>query len=332
MSVFTNTIGIDISKDKLDAHDYKLRKHEIFKNDLEGYKKLLAWVQTKHGQELESILFCFEHTGIYSLCLSVFMEENQLIYSVIAGLEIKRSMGITRGKSDKIDCFKIAQYAYLRREQLQPTTMASASLIELKELLTIREKMVKHRGAYQSHLKGLAIFYKPDKAPLLFQGQEKLVKELTKQIKVIEEAMEKLIGEDPSIKKNYQLATSVKGVGLIVGATMLAYTNNFTSFENWRKFSSYAGIAPFEHESGSSIKKYKRVSCIAHKGIKALLSNAAASSIQYNPEMRIYYQKRVKEGKNKKLVQNIISNKVLARVFAAVKRGTPYVNTLNYAA
>lgn len=96
MSVFTNTIGIDISKDKLDAHDYKLRKHEIFKNDLEGYKKLLAWVQTKHGQELESILFCFEHTGIYSLCLSVFMEEKQLIYSVIAGLEIKRSMGITK--------------------------------------------------------------------------------------------------------------------------------------------------------------------------------------------------------------------------------------------
>jgi transposase len=58
-----------------------------------------------------------------------------------------------------------------------------------------------------------------------------------------------------TIKKNYQLVTSVKGVGLIVRATMLAYTNNFTSFENWRKFSSYPGIAPFEYESGSSIKK-----------------------------------------------------------------------------
>ncbi|OJW72720.1 MAG: IS110 family transposase, partial [Candidatus Amoebophilus sp. 36-38] len=50
------------------------------------------------------------------------------------------------------------------------------------------------------------------------------------------------------------------------------------------------------------------------------------------PEMRLYYGKRIKEGKNKMLIQNIIRNKILSRVFAVVKRGTPYVNTLSYAA
>jgi len=113
---------------------------------------------------------------------------------------------------------------------------------------------------------------------------------------------------------------------------MLVYSNNFSGFKTWRQFASYVGIAPFEYESGSSIKRGKKVSSLSNKRIKGLLSSAVATSIQHNPEMRVYYQKRVQEGKNKNLVKNIISNKVVSRVFAVVKRGTPYVNLTNYAA
>jgi transposase len=332
MSVFTNTIGVDVSKDKLDAHDYKLNKHQLFKNNLEGYKKLIAWGKENHAKQLEGILFCFEHTGIYSLGLSCFMEENQLAYSLIPGLEIKRSMGITRGKNDKIDAFKIAQYAYLRREQIQPSKMPHQTLLKIKDLLTTREKMVKHRGAYQSHLKALGTFYKQERNSILFESQQKMVQELSKQIKLIEEEMHKLLCQEAEIKKNYGLVTSVKGVGLILGATLLVTSDNFSRFKTWREFASYAGIAPFEHSSGSSIKGGKKTSNLANKRIKSLLSNAAVSNIQHDKEMRLYYEKRVKEGKNKMLVQNIIRNKVAARVFAVVKRGTPYVNILQYAA
>ena len=66
--------------------------------------------------------------------------------------------------------------------------------------------------------------------------------------------------------------------------------------------------------------------------MKALLSNAASTSIQHNAEMRIYYQRRLQEGKSKMSTQNIIRNKIIARVFAAVNRGTPYVDTIKYAA
>jgi transposase len=332
MSVFTNTIGIDVSKDKLDAHDYKLNKHHLFKNTLEGYKKLVAWVQEKHENQLEGILFCFEHTGIYSLGLSCFMEENKIAYSVIAGLEIKRSMGITRGKNDKIDSFKIAEYAYLRREQIQVTQLPTKSILKLKELLTIREKMVKHRVAYKNHLKGLSTFYERENDTIFFESQENLVEELSKQIKLIEGEMHKLIEQEPAIKQNYELATSVKGVGLILGANMLVLSDNFRKFKTWREFASYAGIAPFEHSSGSSIKSGKKISNLANKGLKSLLSNSAVVSIQHNAEMRQYYEKRVKEGKNNMSVINIVRNKVVARVFAVVKRGTPYVETLGYAA
>ena len=71
---------------------------------------------------------------------------------------------------------------------------------------------------------------------------------------------------------------------------------------------------------------------MANKRIKTLLSNAATTSIQFNPEMRLYYERRISEGKSKMSTQNIIRNKIVSRVFAVIRRGTPFVDTLGYAA
>lgn len=54
--------------------------------------------------------------------------------------------------------------------------------------------------------------------------------------------------------------------------------------------------------------------------------------MQYNTEMRQYYNRRLNQAKNKKSTINIIRNKLLARIFAVVECGTPYVNTIKYAA
>ena len=332
MSKFTNAIGIDVSKDKLDVVDYQSKKHKVFTNQESGFAQLLVWVKQVHGVQLESIVFCFAHTGLYSLQLCLLMEKNKLAYSMVPGLEIKRSIGIARGKNDKIDAYRIAQYAYLRRESITLTRLPSEKVLKLKNLLTLRTRMVQQRAGYQSHLKGIDKCMSGQENSLLFESQQEMIQELTKQIKRIEKEINKTIQEDEDLKRNYELATSVKGVGMIVGAAMLAYSDNFSQFKSWRPFASYIGTAPFEHESGSSIRGRKRVSNMANKELKALLSSAAASSIQYNTEMRLYYEKRLKEGKPKMLVQIIIKNKLVSRVFAAVKRGTPYVNTLNHAA
>jgi transposase len=128
------------------------------------------------------------------------------------------------------------------------------------------------------------------------------------------------------------LVSSVKGVGLILGVNFLVYTGGFTLFDDWRKFACYSGIAPFEYQSGSSIKGKKKVSQIANKTIKALLSNAACSCIQFSEELKSYYKKRLAEGKSKMSTQNIIRNKIVARVFAVVKRGSPFVEDYKKAA
>ena len=134
------------------------------------------------------------------------------------------------------------------------------------------------------------------------------------------------------IQTNYNLLISIRGIGFVTAIALIVATENFTRFDDHRKFACYCGIVPFEYQSGTSIKGKKKISRFANKRLKALLSNAACTSIQFNPEMKLYYERRIQEGKSKMSTQNIIRNKIVARVFAVVQRGTPYVDTFRYAA
>lgn len=126
------------------------------------------------------------------------------------------------------------------------------------------------------------------------------------------------------------MINSIKGIGPQTALMMIVLTNGFTKFDTWRKFASYSGTAPFPNESGL-FKGKTKTSPLANKRIKALLSCCASSAKQYNPEMKMYYQRRVVEGKNEMSTLNIIRNKLIARAFAVVKRDTPYVDTLGFA-
>lgn len=75
MSIYSNAIGIDISRDKFDVHDYKLGTHKVLPNSESGFKQLLSQARKDHGKELNGIIICFEHTGLYSLPLSVFLTQ-----------------------------------------------------------------------------------------------------------------------------------------------------------------------------------------------------------------------------------------------------------------
>lgn len=332
MSNYSNAIGIDVSKATLDIFDYKLNIHIQVPNARAGHKKLLNWAYKNHSPALEGVILCFEHTGLYSLPLAMFLAEKGHPFSMVPGLEIKRSLGIVRGKSDKIDAFQIARYAYMRREQIKEYTLPSGNILKLKSLLTLREKLVRHRAGYQVSLKEAKTFFPRGLNTQLFVSLEHLYKQTSQEIKKIEAEMLQVIREDPELKKLFDLVTSVKGIGLVVGIMFIVYTNCFTAFENARQFAAYCGIAPFENQSGTSRHAPKRVSHLANKRVKALLSNSASISIQVNPEMKMYYMKRLDQGKNKLSTMNIIKNKIVARVFAVVKRETPYVDTLRYAA
>jgi len=149
---------------------------------------------------------------------------------------------------------------------------------------------------------------------------------LQKQLLAVEKSIQELIDKNPVFNTQEKLLLTVPGIGKPTAANLIATTNAFTSFKNWRKFACYCGIAPFEYSSGSSIRKKTRVSHLADKKMKSLLNMAALSAKKSDAELKDYYDKKVKEGKNKMSVLNAIRCKIVSRAFAVIERNNPFVN------
>lgn len=152
------------------------------------------------------------------------------------------------------------------------------------------------------------------------------------EIERIENAILTIIKENEELRSSFELITTIKGIGFIVATYLIVYTHNFTRFDSWRKFACYSGIAPFDYQSGTSVHGRSKVSSIANKQMKRLLHLAALCAIHTDSELKEYYWRRQIEGKTKMSTINIVRNKLIARVFAIIKRGTPYVDIKKYVA
>jgi transposase len=312
-------VGIDVSKKTLDVCIKPAGTTFQISNDLAGFKCLR---KTLNGQPTQSTLVVLEHTGLYSFRLEKFLVGHHVAYCKLPALEIKRSLGMIRGKSDRIDSTRIAQYGWLRREELNETKMPAENILKLRELLSFRAKLVKDRSSYIIRRKELK--FAGNASSLEMKSHDRLINALTSEIKIVEKAIDDLIATDDQLLRTATLLQSIKGIGKIIAAYMIALTENFEKFANARKFNCYSGLAPFQHESGTSIRSRARVSHLANKEIKSLLNLAAFSAIRYNTELKEYYQRRVSEGKRKMSCINIIRSKMVARMFSIIKRQTPY--------
>jgi transposase len=331
MKKVEETVGIDVSKLTLDVHLYKAGLHQQFGNDRAGFKKILSWVSA-NGLKQDEVLFCFEHTGWYCLLLGYYLHDQGIDYCCVNPIEIKRSRGLKRGKSDKADAKEIAYYAWLRREDLVPTTPPAKNLIELQRMMSLREQMVKQATALKNLRCGMEQLTGKNSSDFSVVQIGETIAHLELQARKVEKAMEALIKFDSQMQANYKLSKTVKGVGLVLAVQMLLHTHNYTRFSNWRQFSSYCGLVPFPYQSGTSINGRSKIHPIADRKMKSLLSMSAISAIQHDKELKMYYAKRVAEGKPKMLVLNIIRNKLVSRIFATVNRGTPFVELNQFAA
>ena len=330
MKNYDDVIGIDVSKLTIDAHIHHRALHRVFSNTPKGFKALLVWVD-KH-LDSQCYFLCFENTGHYSTNLSVYLSENTIDYVEENPLAIKRSVGIVRGKTDRLDSGMIARYAWLHKEELVLSTPKDQDIQELGRLLSFREQLVRDRTGKMSSLKEAQSLLSSPSTDSCCKIITKTINYLTKQIEALEDRIKHLMKKDVSLKKNFDLLNTLKGVGLILSCQLIYHTNNFKRFESWRQFSSYCGVAPFEHSSGTSIKRRNKIHHIGDRKMKTLLTLASVSAIQCDKELKQYYKRKVAEGKPKLVALNNVRNKILSRAFAVVKRGTPYVHLQQFAA
>jgi transposase len=325
-------IGIDVSKSVLDVFILSLNYHFTTENSPVGFASILETCCTRLSCKPGALFLCFEDTGRYSRLLAVFCQQSDITFAMVNALDVKQSKGLARGKSDKKDAKTLAFYALRKINELKPTKLHAPVVGKLRQLLNLRDKLIKHRTAYKNAISDLQDCFLPGETDTIRQINKRLIDQLNSEIKNVEQEIENIFNSIPDWKSNYNLIQSVKGIGPVLAKYLMIYTENFTRFANPKKFACFAGIAPFEYSSGSSVKGRTRLHPCANKHLKSLLNVAAMATIQINGEYKRYYQRRNAEGKNKMSTLNIIRNKIVCRVFAVVKRQTPYVDLTNFAA
>jgi transposase len=317
-------LGVDVSKLTLDVSSFELEQHIKIDNCSVGFKIFQKWCKT-HNINLQETLIVMEYTGGYEYRFIQFCEAFSIAYCRVPGLEIKSSMGMTRGKSDEVDSYRISKYGDEKIKSLEPSKPLDKDILALKQLLSFRKRLVRERAGLQSTLTERVHMYEIKTSDTITRIIKAKIKSNTNYILQIEKEISELINSNEAMLLNYRIITSIKGIGKINAWMTIAYTENFTSFPDARTYAVYVGVLPFGHRSGTSIKGRTRVSHLANKELKQELNQAAKAAINHDPELKAYAERKLKN-KCFSLVLNNVKFKLILRMFSLVKRGEMYVD------
>ena len=324
-------IGVDISKEKVDVAvmdaNYHILLEKVIQNQDGKLSSFFVNLLKKLKAEKDQVLICCEETGIYKRPLQRVCIELHLNLWVELALKIKRASSSLRGKSDRQDATRIADYACRYKDKQVIYKEPSGSNKTLHILLNSRETIIDQMTRFTQQLNESKRFDK-EKYALQKTCFQSPLNALKKQLSVIECKIDDLVNNCPEMLESLQLLTSIPGIGRQTALNFIVHTNNFTLFKNFKHLACYAGVAPFANESGTVVKK-ARVSNLANKKLKKLLHLASMACIKAKGELKEYYIRKVSEGKNKMLVLNNLRNKLVKRMMAVINRRTEYVSIKN---
>jgi transposase len=319
-------IGIDISKDTLDiavSKDGKLLFHVRISNDPEGIRGLLKRLKSLGDFSMQQAVFCMEHTGIYNQHVLNFLHEQKANICLESAVHIKYCSGLQRGKNDRIDAIRIAEFAYEKRDKLRLWKPQREVMQQLSHLAGLRSRLIGVKTQLTVPINEMKPFNKKAARQMQKLSGASL-RSLESDIEKTDKAIQEVIASDPELKRLFAIVSSVDGIGKVTAVQMIITTGEFTTITEPAKFACYAGVAPFSYTSGTTIKGKMGVSHRANKTMKTLLHMCAVSAIQCDSDMKLYYQRKLEENKPRMSVLNAVRNKLIYRVFACVRDNRLY--------
>lgn len=321
-------IGIDISKKKLDLYlrnDKGFVLQTVLPNNQNAIQEVMVDIINEQGIDSHQLIICAEHTGQYSYPLSCACNVMGLALWLENPTQIKYCSGMTRGKNDKVDSKRIADYAFRFADQSRVHKRLDESIERLKQLEAERKLYVNDIAKYRNQISDQKEYMSAN----IYEAKAKrlhcMVSALEDAKRKVEEEMDRIVSESESLSRQMELLQSIDGIGKVVALNMIVATQGFTRFENARQFSCYAGVAPFAYISGSSQHSRNRVSHRADKHIKSLLHLAAVSVVhKKSGQLKEYFERKVGEGKNKMTVINAVRAKIIARMFSVIRNDRKY--------
>ena len=316
-------VGVDISKLFFDVCflDVKgqLVQQRIDQNP-KGYRQLASAIR-------QDAVCVMEATGTYHLPLALWLYNHGIQVVVENPLKIKRfsQMQLQRCKTDKADAKII--YEYGTTIVAQKVTLWQPQPVEIQELQqcdSLSQQLNKELTAITNTHEALA------QLDVVNSEVERIVKNTIKQLKKalcqLDEHMQKLIKKH--YQESYDLLLSIPGVGPKTSVMLICQTNNFTKFDNVKKFLSYIGMSPRTYESGTSVKGKGHISKVGNGRLRSLLYMCSWTAKTCNPQCVSVYKKMHKKGKPEKVIKVAIAHKILRQVFGVIKHQKPFSSAL----
>ena len=311
-------VGIDVSKATFVVaySSAKAGKTKTFKNTTKGVHE---FIQTLSVTEHHCVL---EATGNYSALLVYLLSKAGITVSLENPLKIKNfaRVMLSVNKTDETDARLIALYG--ERMQPSPYKLRSKSILILKQKRTVLRQLKKQLVATRN-LKGsmevLPLFDAKCK-----QTIEKTITFLEKQIKGMEEELASLAEDE--YKKQMDLLTSIKGIGITLAAALIVATGGFTYFDNAKQLTRYLGLSPTYQLSGTSVHVKGHINRNGDPGLRSQLYVAAFSSLRCNTECKACFDRLRSNGKPGKVAVIAVANKLVRQAFAIVTQGERYVD------
>lgn len=325
---YKHYIGVDISKQTIDLtllKDGDFLIHEKINNNKVEIRQLLKRIMSEHKARVNKTIFCVENTGTYTTPLLNELIRRKIPLWLESPLQIKLTLGLQRGKNDKLDSLRIAQYAYTYRKKSRVWVQPREIIEHLKQLRSLRERLLVARKQLKTETKEISGYInKKISSSVLFHCEASL-SAIDKDILQVEQTIKDVIGADERLNQLFKWVTSVVGVGNVLATEILIATNEFKNFTNPKKFACHCGIVPFAYTSGTSLQGKARVSKRANNRMKPLLHMVSMVVIRNNGDYKTYYDRRVALGLSKMSVLNVIRNKIVHRVFACVRDERFYI-------
>jgi len=327
-------VGIDISKKTFDVSVLKPVSgkegkiaHKQFTQKAEGFSEMEQWLKAQDIFLNNQTLFCMEHTGIYNQPIVSWLTAKKALVWVEMAIRIKKASGFSRGNDDKTDSAMIATYAFRFRDKMQIWNQTDENLVQVKNLMAQRDRVINAISALTVPVEELLSMGCKSEAKQLENLQKGAISKLEESKNKIEATILILIKKDTNLFDKVKKVVSIKGIGMVTAVSFLVYTNGFSSFKTAKELACYCGVVPFvSKESGTSVKAKARVSHFANKKLKCLLHLCSLIAIRCDEEIKGYYERKVKEGKNKMCVINAVRNKLVARIFAVVRDNREFVD------
>ena len=266
------------------------------------------------------VRLCMEATGIYYLQAAKFFHEKKGFAVIVANpAQVKSFAGaeLIRTKTDPVDAGLIARFAMAMSDRLPEWTPPSASEEEILRIVRHMDALKKMRQAEENRLHALDA--SGVDAPDVRMSVSEMISFIDGQVKALEKRLRDIAGGDPDIGEDIRLLRSIGGVGETTAFKLFAELGDVNRFENGKQVVAYAGLAPCERTSGSSVRGKPRINKHGSEELRTPLYFPAITATKCNPVIKEFYERLLLAGKVKMVAVVACMKKLLLLAYGVLK-------------